>query len=339
MTKIKVSVYRRSDIKGRAWAINYRLPGGKRIRRTVSHRRDLAQLIARDIETRLNQGEYDPERLTIKTFADSFLANIEDTRSKKHLWACRRILDAFCEDYGRLRLISVNTGHIEQFLSRFKHQAPATQARQGRELKAFFNTAIRFGYIPYNPCSGVRLPRVPRNPPTILDKAEVRKLLNAAKGTPYHGVLATALYAGLRREELVWLEWEDVDLKKRQIYVKNKDGHPLKDHEARTVPIPDELVEVLQQLPMLSNWVFTSPAGMRWDPDNLTHRLPEVFRKAKLECGLQRLRHTYASHLVMAGVDLASVQKLLGHSSITTTMIYAHVAQEHLKEQVEKLKY
>ncbi len=55
--------------------------------------------------------------------------------------------------------------------------------------------------------------------------------------------------------------------------------------------------------------------------------------------GVHTLRHTFASHLVMAGVDLATVQKLMGHSSITTTMIYAHLAPDHLKAAVEKLKF
>jgi len=78
---------------------------------------------------------------------------------------------------------------------------------------------------------------------------------------------------------------------------------------------------------------------MRWDPDNLGHRLTAFFRKSRLKGGSHKLRHTYASHLVMAGVDLPSVQKLMGHSTITTTMIYAHVAQEHLREQVGKFRY
>jgi site-specific recombinase XerD len=62
--------------------------------------------------------------------------------------------------------------------------------------------------------------------------------------------------------------------------------------------------------------------------------------KAGLEgVGVHTLRHTFASHLVMAGVDLATVQKLLGHSSITTTMIYAHLAPDHLRAAVEKLSF
>lgn len=72
---------------------------------------------------------------------------------------------------------------------------------------------------------------------------------------------------------------------------------------------------------------------------NLSHRATPIFRKAGIEGALHTLRHAYASHLVMAGVDLPTVQKLLGHANITTTMIYAHVAQDHVKAQVEKLRY
>ena len=151
---------------------------------------------------------------------------------------------------------------------------------------------------------------------------------------------AAAAYTGLRREELVWLEWKDIDFRRQQIYVRNKPGHPLKDYEARTVPMPDALMSILHQLMSeIHQWAFPSPRGKRWQSANLSRRVAPLFRKAGIKGAFHTLRHAYASHLVMAGVDLASVQKLLGHSSITTTMIYAHVAQEHLREQVGKLKY
>ena len=338
MTRIKVNLYRRADDKKHPWWIDYRTPTGKRIRKPVSHRRDLADLIRREYELQINEGILDPEFLTVAEFFAEFISSLS-SRAKGTIQCYQTTLDRFLGRYAKLRLFDVTPHHIQQFMEDVQHLAPATQARSLRELSVAFNHAIKLGYLLQNPCRPVRAPRVPKNPPDILSKTQVQQLLTAVRETPYHALIATALYAGLRRAELGWLEWEDVDLERSQIYVRNKAGHPLKDYEGRTVPIPRVLVEILAAQSHESNWVFPSPKGKRWNLANLSHRLAQHFKKAGISGRLHILRHTYASHLIMAGVDLASVQKLLGHANITTTMIYAHVAQEHLKKQVEKLSY
>lgn len=338
MTKFKVQVYRREDIPSKPWAINYRLPSGKRVRKIVSHRKDLAQIVAQQVEMELNRGNYDPQFMTVDDFYDEFLASVS-TRSEKTVRLYRLTGRRFCDLFGDCFLTQITAAHVEEFLAALRHLAPATQTRYFRELSVAMNSAVKRGYLPRSPCAAVRAPRVPKNPPRLLEGEDVLKLLKSVEGTPYHGLLTTAAYTGLRREELVWLEWEDVDLKRRQIYVRNKPDHPLKDHEARTVPITKLLIDVLKGLPRNGQWVFTSPEGKRWNSANLSRRVAPLFRKVGIAGAFHTLRHAYASHLVMAGVDLPTVQKLLGHSSITTTMIYAHVAQDHVRTQVEKLRY
>jgi site-specific recombinase XerD len=73
-------------------------------------------------------------------------------------------------------------------------------------------------------------------------------------------------------------------------------------------------------------------------------RIKRAFNNACKKAGLENvtphtLRHTFASHLVMAGIDLSTVQRLLGHRDIATTMIYAHLTEDHLARGVEKLKW
>lgn len=342
MTRIRVSVYRRKERIQCPWWIGYSLPNGKRVRKPASHRKDLAEIIARDLQRQLNLGNYEPDTMRVGEFLAEVLAEVEANRSRRTFVSYQQTARIFTELFGKLRLANVTPGHVQQFLLSLGKKAPATKARQLRSLSAMFGSAVRWGYIPSNPCKAIRAPRVPKNPPQILSKAEVRGLLEAAKGTLLYGLVATALYAGLRREELVWLDWADVDFAEKQIYVRNKPEHPLKNYQARTIPAPEPLLQILQQMlsnPLQARWVFPSPTETRWTLNTLDPHLRAFFKRAGTSAGLHRLRHTYASHLVMASVDLPSVQKLLGHSSITTTMIYAHVAQEHLKEQVGKLKY
>jgi site-specific recombinase XerD len=89
-----------------------------------------------------------------------------------------------------------------------------------------------------------------------------------------------------------------------------------------------------------SNFVFPSKDGGKIK-EKLRRQIIIIAKKAGIECltKLHSLRHTYASHLVMKGVDLPTVQKLMGHSDIQTTMIYSHLAPDHLADAVEKLGF
>ena len=337
MRQVKVHLYRRSDDQCHRYWYHYTGHDGVRVRRIAGETREEAENVCRELERKLNTGNLDPELTSVAEFFEEYLATVAvsaQTRDNYQL-----TLNRFTDLFGPLGLVQITPHHVREFMGSLNHLAPATQLRSLRELAIAFNYGVKAGYLSKNPCALVKGPRLAKNPPRILTKLQVRQLLKSVRDTRYHAVLATAVYAGLRRGELVWLEWEDVDLSRGNIHVRNKTAHSLKDYEARTVPIPRALVDVLKKLPRETAWVFPSPAGMRWDAVNLSHRLVPYFEKLQVKGKLHLLRHTYASHLAMAGVDLGSVQKLLGHSSITTTMIYSHYSQDHLAKQVQRLEY
>ena len=150
----------------------------------------------------------------------------------------------------------------------------------------------------------------------------------------------------MRKSELFHLEWSDVDFRKRTITVSNKTDRDTgeewhtKNYEYRVIPMNDSLYEVLRRQPrhISSSSVFCNPDGTRF------HDIRAGFETALREAGLDHipihaLRHTFASNLVMSGVDIRTVQKLLGHKDIKTTMRYAHLAPDHLRSAVENLSY
>ena len=182
----------------------------------------------------------------------------------------------------------------------------------------------------------VRSPRVPRNIPRHIEAVAIPGYLEQAKevSLELHAAFMTALYAGLRRGELVWLEWEDVDFEAGLVYVRNKPGHPLKDYEERSIPLHEELAEVLRELPRRSQWCFPSPTGVCWDVDNFSR----LQRKAKVP-GFHAWRHTFASYLAMNGADVRTIQQLMGHSSLTTTERYMHVSPAHRERAINLLEF
>ena len=146
-------------------------------------------------------------------------------------------------------------------------------------------------------------------------------------------VLITALHTGLRRGGLFRLTWQDVDFKLGVVRVlQTKNG------ERWEIPMTNTLRATLQQLPrrLSSDYVFPGKTG---------HGLVDIrkrFHRALQEAGIQGfvfhdLRHTFASHLVMAGVDLMTVKEFLGHKDIKMTLRYAHLAPDYKRAAITQL--
>lgn len=139
----------------------------------------------------------------------------------------------------------------------------------------------------------------------------------------------------MRCGELLNLKWEDIDFKREEFTVVKA-----KMHKTRKIPINSRLMEILEGVSRKNEYVFSNLGGSKLDATTLQEKFRRAVNTSGIKwCTLKSLRHTFASHLVMSGVPLLTVSKLLGHSNINTTMIYAHLSQEHLHDAVKKLKY
>lgn len=152
-----------------------------------------------------------------------------------------------------------------------------------------------------------------------------------------HAVVLLALNTGLRRGELLGLAWSDVDLVKALLTVR---GASAKTGVTRHVPLNTEAVKVLRQWKPANvepdALVFPGPAG--GPMFSLKTAWAKIAKAAKLQAfTFHDLRHTFASKLVQAGVDLNTVRELLGHTDIKMTLRYAHLAPEHRAAAVAKL--
>jgi site-specific recombinase XerD len=133
------------------------------------------------------------------------------------------------------------------------------------------------------------------------------------------------------------LEWRDVNLEKKMITVRET-----KNNEIRYVPMSDTVQQVLSRHPHVitggseSLNVFTDPDGTPYN--SIRRAYQSALKHSRLgHHTIHDLRHTFASQLVMAGVDLRTVAKLMGHRTIQVTMRYAHLAPDHLRSAVERL--
>lgn len=207
-------------------------------------------------------------------------------------------------------------------------------------IKAMLNKAVEWGYLDRSPAERIKLFKIRKDPrPRFLDKAEIKKLLRSCTKGLFPFVY-TALNTGMRKSELIYLRWQDIGLDNREITVCSRQNWQSKSGKSRTIGINDNLFKFLKKYKhQKSEYVFCTKDGNLL-VNNLNRRLRNATKRAGLsDICIHTLRHTFASHLIMAGVPLVTVSKLLGHAEIKTTMIYAHLSPQHLKDAVNQLSF
>ena len=177
--------------------------------------------------------------------------------------------------------------------------------------------------------------KTPRGRVVFHTTEEIKKLLAACTSLDWELVILLGCRAGLRRGEIANLRWQDVNFKDNQLYVA-----PDKTDKYRYVPIAADLLKALQEAQKCAKNEFVINIGLpssRHTKDYLTSLYPKICKRAGVKSFLHELRHTFASHLVQEGVDLYRVSKLMGHSSIEMTEIYAHLAPQTLQDAIKQL--
>jgi integrase/recombinase XerD len=273
---------------------------------------------------------------------------LEDGLARNTLEAYRRDLSQFAawlsERHGR-SLLEGDNGDIQAYLGHlFRRKMRATSAaRFLSSLKRFFRYCLRQGKVKSDPTLKIDAPKLPRGLPKSLTEDDVECLLAAprvehALGLRDRAMLETLYASGLRVSELVSLKQSQVSQDMGVVRVIGKGS------KERLVPLGEEslawirryLKEARMELlrGRASDDLFVTARGAAMTRQMFWHLL----RRYALQAGLKKpisphtLRHAFATHLLNHGADLRVVQLLLGHSDISTTQIYTHVARERLKQ-------
>lgn len=193
-----------------------------------------------------------------------------------------------------------------------------------------------------NPVDGVDRLKESASDIHFLKLEDIPFQLEAVKTSPViHALVATYIYAGLRREEALWLTGADVDLDQKLIRIRAKTAQgefwQPKTKRNRVVPISGQLYEILNKYQVNKNniWFFPSPTGKRWDPDNFSQDLRKLNKKAGLNWSCLDYRHTFGSLLAQKGESLYKISELMGNSPEICRRHYAALIPERMKETVE----
>ena len=225
---------------------------------------------------------------------------------------------------------------IEQYISycRKKGNKATGINIEIKTLKAAFSKAIEWSHIKDSPWRYIKALKYEKELRYIEDTDKINDIfaIIASEGKTitrktYRLVFALYVYTGGRRSEIWKLQWKDIG--ENSITFRDR-----KNLEMLEVPIVPKLAEILSEYRRDVGRVI--PVGL----DQMGKRMKYYLRKAGLgHLKPHDLRHTFASHLLMAGVPIETVQKLLGHSSLQATQIYTHITERHKQKEISKLPY
>jgi integrase/recombinase XerD len=224
---------------------------------------------------------------------------------------------------------------------------PRSTARQLSSFRRFYRHLLREGSLREDPTAQIAMPKIGRSLPKSLSEEEVESLLNAPVVSDPLGArdrtMLEVLYAtGLRVTELVSLKYSQLNLNQGVLRVHGKG-----DRE-RLIPLGEEAVRWLHEfigsgrgeilLDRTTDYLFPTRRGDHMTRQAFWHIIKRYARKSNIDKELSphTLRHAFATHLLNHGADLRVVQMLLGHSDLSTTQIYTHVARERMKEMHSK---
>lgn len=289
-------------------------------------------------------------RRLLSTFVTEFLEYAQGNLAKGTVAIYRSTLRNFTSIVGNLPLISFTPQHFDKYkterLKRRKLRGvetvkPVTVNIELRALRSCFNTAVRWRFIPNNPFARQKLASIPDQTPIFFTKEDFQKLLIAIKHEWLKEIVIFATLTGLRRGELVNLRWREVDLQRHVIIIQSNATFKTKQGRKRVLPLSDTAFYLLRSKlgQVTYEHVFTLN-GKKIFEDWLTHAFKKAVMDAKLEdkrLHFHSIRHTFATWLVQDGVGIYEVQKLLGHSSISVTQVYSHLAAGELHSAVNRI--
>jgi site-specific recombinase XerD len=208
-----------------------------------------------------------------------------------------------------------------------------------RTTKAFFQKAVSWGFLEKNPFGGVKQIKIPPRRPIYLTKEEFSRLIASIDLPWLKNLVQFAVSTMMRVGEIVNLSWDSVDLQRRLILVENTEEFRIKTTNPRSVPMNDWVFSFVATKANRTGFVFTLPSGHKITVRYASRKFKAYVRIARLpeEIHFHSLRHTGASWLVQDGVSIYAVQKLLGHSNISVTQIYSHLAASELHSAINKI--
>ena len=329
-------IYKRGD----NWCIDY-LYQGQRKRKRVGPNRKEAEAVLAKIRSQIVEGVYFDvkrnEKVKFSEMAKRYMDNHSSVNnSPSTLRRNPYLINTLSRHFGEKYLYDIRELNIEQYKKNrlgagVKH---ATINRETALLRSILNKAKGWGIIKTE-LPKIKAFKVDNTRVRYLEELEARKLVQTCQ-EPLKSIVLVALNTGLRRSEMLNLKWHDINFTERFLTVRET-----KSKKNRHIPMNQQTFDVLHAIFRHTPGDYVFPGdkpGTHLSESYVSNWFGKTVKEADIkDFHLHDLRHTFASWLVMSGIDLATVQQLLGHQNYQMTLKYAHLSPEHRQSAVDVL--
>lgn len=337
--------------RGKYYWLDIRI-NGKRVRRSLNTTKKSVALYRFKKEREELLAEHDGSRVQFSDFCKKYL---DWARSSKPVSALReeQRLDKIQRFFAELQIVyldEITPFHIEQLkaelgktglindLEKQKGVSKATINRYLQILRGLFYKAIDWEiYNKQNPLKKIRFHRENTVIEPLSDN-QVERIIHAAREISrephsslqrsFYDVCILAINTGMRKSEILNLKWED--LNEEELLVNGKGD------KIRYVPLNLEAKAIITRQPRKTEWIFD--ISNRHQPDLFRRTVGQIRKKTGIDFNFHLLRHYFATKLIGNGIDLITVAELLGHSKISTSLLYSHTNKERKKKAVDALE-
>lgn len=258
----------------------------------------------------------------------------------------QRNLDNFKEylkekNYTEFSEISEDTirDYVQAYLIIAKKKMPNTVYKDVQIVQNFFKWAMNKAYINIDPTTIIKNKKPKPSNPDYFSHEQVSDILDNAI-EPYRSMFKLLYLTGMRIQELLNTEWQDIDLNQKKINVRLRDGNKAKRDTTVYLNVSAiEIIKKMEQEKGENKYLFTNQLGNQYAQGKINSYAVRLYKKLNIPTGspLHRWRHSTASHLAISGVSLYIIKDILRHRSIKETEIYAHLSQECVQNAIERL--
>jgi integrase len=322
--------------RGDDYYIDYRV-NGRRKRCKIGPSKKLAETVLRKRKVEAAENKHldirRDQKIKFKELAHQYIET--HAKPNKRSWATtdKHYMKQLAPAFGDKCLHEITPMLIEKYkAARSREVSHAYVNRELACLKCMFHKAIDWGMTKENPARKVKLFKENNQRMRYLEREEIERLLKNC--SPHlKPIVLIALNTGMRKAEIQNLKWSDINLQRGYLTIRES-----KSGESRHLPMNKTVRDTI-----LSIRKHPETSYVLGGKDGLPYNFRKAFETCLKKSGIlgfrfHDLRHTFASHLVMSGVDLNTVRELLGHKSLSMTLRYSHLSRDHKSRAVESLE-
>ncbi|MFZ0390118.1 MAG: tyrosine-type recombinase/integrase [Calditrichia bacterium] len=341
------SLHKRKSHKGKtSWYIRYR-KGNKQKHKTIGYcdKRTAEQIFHKFCSDRAREthGLDEIKKISLEKFVRKYLPAAKVEKADRTVERERQVLQYLMDYFGDVHLTHIEINDLETFRrERLKSVCEVTVNLEFRHLKAIFNKAKKLGYLWVNPFTEIKPLRTPENElPRFFEVDEIKNIREHFQGDEFEQLVEFYILTGARLKEALFLTWDDVDFKRKQIVIRSANA---KGKKNRIISFRNDrsLFKLMKSVERRKDGLVFGPPGNRpqWSSSWVCRRISHQLSLLGYEwASAHTFRHTYISHLIMQGVPLRTVQELVGHGDYATTLKYAHLAPNHKDEMIDRRPY